>query len=916
MLFELEYMLGAGILSLRGGRATDSSGDSTRGTKFLRVFYCLIMAWGQTSPIMSARRNSELADNFDLNNLSGIPGLSEKEAYNRLTQEGFNEIPSSKRRSFLAIALSVIREPMLLLLIASGVIYMVLGDIQEALMLLAFVIVIISINLYQERRTERTLEALRDLSSPRALVIRDGAAKRIAGREVVRDDIMVLSEGDRVPADGMVISGNNLTIDESLLTGESVPVHKSEADESVEDMERPGGDNSPFVYSGTLVVSGLGIARVASIGVHTEFGRIGKSLQTIETEDTLLQREIRRIVRNLAIIGVSIAALMAVAYGLAVHNWLDGFLVSITLAMAILPEEFPVVLSVFLALGAWRISKSQVLTQRMPAIETLGSNTVLCVDKTGTLTLNRMSVDIIFAGGEFFKLEQNQPKPLPEKFHELVEFSILASQTSPFDPMEKALKELGNRFQSLTEHLHSDWGLMREYPLSKKILALSRVWKSTRMEQYIIAAKGSPEAIIDLCHLGQAETQELLKQVSIMAGDGLRVLGVAKASFKQVSLPADQHEFRFDFLGFVGFADPIRPSVPMAIKECYSAGIRVVMITGDYPITAQYIARQIGLRPWDKVITGAEMNAMGDDELRERIKTVSIFARVVPEQKLRLVSAFKDNGETVSMTGDGVNDAPALRAANIGIAMGGRGTDVAREAGALVLLDDDFSSIVKATRLGRRIFDNLRKAMTYILAVHVPIAGLSLIPVLLKWPLVLLPVHVVFLELIIDPACAIAFEAEPEEANVMQRPPRNQKEPLFGRKTVTVSVLQGIVVLLITLGIYGFSLQQGRGELEARTLTFTTLVLANLGLILANRSWSNTILASFRSRNRSQWIIVALALVFLGLVIFVPFLRNLFHFATLHPNDLAISLAGAIISILLFEAIKYFGRQRMHSVSH
>jgi Ca2+-transporting ATPase len=845
-----------------------------------------------------------LADNFDLNNVGSIPGLSEKEAADRLAREGFNEIPSVKRRSFLAIAYSVIREPMLLLLVASGVIYMVVGDIHEALMLLGFVFLIMGITLYQERKTERTLEALRDLSSPRAMVIRDGATKRIAGREVVRGDIIVLSEGDRVPADGIVLSCNNLNIEESLLTGESVAVCKTESDGYLE-MERPGGDNLPFVYSGTLVSSGLGIARVAATGIHTEFGRIGKSLQAIEPEETLLQKETRHIVRNLAIIGLFLCVLMAIVYGITVGHWLDGFLASITLAMAILPEEFPVVLTVFLALGAWRISQSQVLTRRMPAIETLGSTTVLCVDKTGTLTMNRMSVDRIFAGGEFFNVDYNISKAPPEKFHQLVEFSILASQTNPLDPMEKALKDLGDYYQNLTEHLHSDWILMKEYPLSKKLMALSRTWKSPGGEEYVIAAKGAPEAIMDLCHLSEAETKEVSKQVALMAGDGLRVLAVSKAHFKETSLPGDQHEFKFEFLGLIGFADPIRPTVPEAIRECYQAGIRVVMITGDYPVTAQHIAQQIGLKPTDKIITGTEMNNMSDDELRERIKTVNIFARVVPEQKLRLVDAFKANGEIASMTGDGVNDAPALKSANIGIAMGARGTDVAREAGDLVLLDDDFSSIVKAVKLGRRIFDNLRKAMAYILAVHVPIAGLSLIPVLLGWPLLLLPVHVVFLELIIDPACSVAFEAEPAETDVMRRPPRNRKEPLLSQRTIAASLLQGIIVLAITVAIYGITLQQGQGQLEARTLTFTTLVIANLGLILTNRTWSSTIITSLRAKNAALWLIVAFTFIFLGLVIYVPSLRHLFRFGVLHPNELVICLIAGIAAILWFEVIKY-----------
>jgi Ca2+-transporting ATPase len=853
-------------------------------------------------------------ETYDLNRLNQIAGLSETEVAANLKRDGYNEIPSAKKRSFLAIAFGVIREPMLLLLIAGGIIYMVLGDIQEALLLLFFVFVIISITLYQEHKTERTLEALRDLSSPRAMVIRESITKRIAGRDLVRGDIIILSEGDRVPADGIVLACNNLLIEESLLTGESVPVHKLECPPETTQMERPGGDQSPFVYSGTLVVGGLGIARAAATGTHTEFGRIGKSLQTIEPEETPLQKETRHLVRNVALIAVALCLVMAVVYGLTVGHWLDGLLASITLAMAILPEEFPVVLTVFLALGAWRISQSQVLTRRMPAIETLGSNTVLCVDKTGTLTINRMSVSKIFAAGEYLDIEGSRDISPPEKFHSLIEFSILASQTNPLDPMEKALKELGENYHNLTDHLHDDWGLMKEYALSRELLALSRVWESRDRKDYVIAAKGAPEAIIDLCHLAAAEARELQQRISEMAGEGLRVLGVAKASFKQTALPGNQHEFKFDFLGLVGFDDPIRPSVLEAIKECHHAGIRIVMITGDYPITAQNIARQIGLKQPDKVITGAELDEMSDDDLKERIMTANVFARVIPEQKLRLVNAFKANGEIVAMTGDGVNDAPALKSANIGIAMGGRGTDVAREAGALVLLDDDFSSIVKAIRLGRRIFDNLRKAMAYILAIHVPIAGLSLIPVILKWPLVLYPVHVVFLELIIDPACSIAFEAEPEESDVMRRPPRDRKEPLFNRRTVMVSLLQGFIVLAVTLAVYKLSLALGRGAVEARTLTFATLVIANLGLILTNRNWSGTMLSSFRARNIAlRWIVLS-AVVFLGLVIYVPFLRDLFHFAILHFVDVLICVGAGAVSILWFEGVKYFSRKKRQRV--
>jgi Ca2+-transporting ATPase len=541
----------------------------------------------------------------------------------------------------------------------------------------------------------------------------------------------------------------------------------------------------------------------------------------------------------------------------------------------------------------------------MPAIETLGSATVLCVDKTGTLTMNQMSVSKIFTGGEYYNLVAREKENIPENFHELIEFSILASQIDPFDPMEKAIKSLGEKYLSGTEHIHKDWPLVHEYPLSKKLLALSRVWKSKDREDYVIAAKGAPEAIAALCHFDEKKFQELSSSIATMANDGLRVLGVAKAPFSEKDLPGEQHDFKFEFLGLIGLSDPIRPTVPDAIRECYSAGVRVVMITGDYPGTAQNIARQIGLNQTDKFITGPELETMSDTELREKIKDINIFARVVPEQKLLLVNAFKANNEIVAMTGDGVNDAPALKSAHIGIAMGGRGTDVARESASLVLVDDDFSSIVQTIKMGRRIFDNIKKAIAYIFSIHVPIAGMSLIPVLFKWPLVLMPVHIVFLELIIDPACSTVFEAEPEEADVMKRPPRNPKEPLLGAKTIGMSLLQGLSVLVIVLGVFVyFFIYRSQSAEEARALSFTTLIIANIGLILTNRSWSRTIIATLRTPNIALWWVMGGAAFFLSLVLYIPVIRGLFKFSFLHINDLLICLAAGVSSILWFEGLK------------
>jgi len=842
-------------------------------------------------------------------NTATLVGLTDEEAAERLRTDGYNDLPTSRQRSLFEIALEVVREPMFLLLIGSGGIYLLLGDLEEALFLLAFVVVVMGITLYQTRKTERALEALRDLSSPRALVIRSGERKRIPGREVALGDIVLLSEGDRVPADATVLDSSNLSADESLLTGESVPVRKLPWD-GERGIGRPGGDDLPFVYSGTLIVSGQGVARVHATGTRTELGRIGRALEELTQEATLLERETRHLVRTLAGIGAALCIAVVVIYSLTERNWLHGILAGITMAMAILPEEFPVVLTIFLALGAWRLSKSQVLTRRTAAVETLGAATVLCVDKTGTLTQNRMSVAKIFANGRYLDMRaQDRPNGLPEAFHEVVEFGILASRPEPFDPMEKAFRHLGFRDLADTEHLHGDWTLVREYPLSQSLLAMSQVWKSRDGADYVIAAKGAPEAIFDLCHVTDAQVEALQEPVAAMASEGLRLIAVARARFRpQRPLPPEQHDYSFEFLGLLGLADPVRPTVAAAVRECYDAGIRVVMITGDYPGTAENVAAQIGLEPRDEYITGPELDAIDDDELRRRIGRVNIFARVVPEQKLRIVSALKANGEVVAMTGDGVNDAPALKAAHIGIAMGGRGSDVARESSSLVLLDDDFSSIVKAVRLGRRIFDNLKKAMTYIFAIHVPIAGLSLLPVIFRWPLVLLPVHIVFLELIIDPACSIIFEVEREEADVMRRPPRDPERPLLGRRMIVAGLLQGLSVLAVDMVIFGLALRHGRPESLARALAFTTLVFANVGLIFSNRSWSGPIFATLGRWNLALWWISGLALAVLALVLYVPFLTNLFRFSRLDGHDLLVCGAAAFLSLLWFEVVKYTGR--------
>ncbi|GMV18981.1 MAG: putative cation-transporting ATPase F [Polyangiaceae bacterium] len=850
---------------------------------------------------MTARAPGEKWGAVPVFELRSERGLSEAEAAARLARDGPNELPSDREQSVILTLLAVLKEPMLLLLLGSGALYLLLGDVREALTLLSFVVVIIAITLYQERKTERALAALRDLSSPRASVIRDGVKKRIAGRDVVEGDVIVLAEGDRVPADALLLDAVNLSVDESLLSGESVPVRKQAAGADSPTSARPGGDDLPFVFSGTLIVRGQGVARVSATGRRSELGKIGTSLSSLEDERSPLQHEVGRVVTRVALGGLLLCVLLLLVYGLTRGDWLRGLLAGLALAMAVLPEEFPVVLTVFLALGAWRISKRNVLTRRVPAVELLGATTVLCTDKTGTLTENRMTVAELWAprGGHVVGGAE-----LPESVHGVVEFGILASQRDPFDPMEIAFHAIGQGKLHGTEHLHDNWELVREYPLSPELLSVAQVWRAREGERHVIAAKGAPEAIVDLCHLAPQEAEEVQSHVLELAGRGLRVLAVARAYFAGDELPARQHDYDFELLGLVGLRDPLRETVPAAVDECRAAGLSVVMITGDYPETARVIAKEAHLPEAGELITGSELDELSDDELRERLQRTTVFARAVPEQKLRLVQALKANGEIVAMTGDGVNDAPSLKAAHIGVAMGGRGTDVAREAAALVLTDDDFSSIVAAVRLGRRIFDNLRKAMAYIIAIHVPIAGMSLIPVLLGWPLALYPVHIVFLELVIDPSCSVAFEAEPEDPGVMRRPPRRARARLFQGRLVGVAALQGASLLVAALLVFGLALGRGAPEAEARALTFTTLLGGNLALIATNRSWTRSLWGALGARNWPARLIIAGALVVLAVTLYAPPARDLFHFVTPRLPDVLLALGAGAVCLLWFELIK------------
>ena len=827
-------------------------------------------------------------------------GLSEASAQARLLAEGPNELPQPDRRTPFRIAVDVLREPMLALLLVGGLAYLALGDLKEAIILVAFATMSIAITVAQETRTERVLEALRDMTSPRALVIRDGERRRIAGRDVVRGDLIVLSEGDRVPADAIILQGTDLQTDESMLTGESVPVRKIAFDERhAIGTQRPGGDDLPHVFSGSLVVRGSGIAEVTATGANSEIGRIGQSLAGLVTEPPRLQAQTRRLVRLFAVLGGCVCVLAVLLYGFLRGGWLDAILAGIALGMSMLPEEFPVVLTVFMAMGAWRISQARVLTRRAAAIETLGSATVLCTDKTGTLTENQMAVVELRRDGDVFR--PNGGGEITAPFRELSEFGRLASSPEPVDPMERAFHTLAKQAGTAKP---APGKLVHSYGLRPDLLAVTHIWRpDLGRQEHVVAAKGAPEAIAELCRMDAGDREAIMRSVDAMASAGLRVLGVASARHVGNIWPASPRDLSFDFLGLAGLADPLRSGVVEAVHECRSAGIRVVMITGDYPATASAIAKQAGLDQCEPV-TGEQLGKLSDAELRERIKGTRVFARIMPEQKLRIVSAFKAGGEVVAMTGDGVNDAPSLKAAHIGVAMGGRGTDVAREASSIVLLDDDFGSIVKAIRLGRRIYDNLRKAMSFILAVHVPVAGLALLPLVLGLPLLFGPIHIAFLEMIIDPVCSLVFEAETEEEDAMRRPPRATDQPLFSWALIAWSALQGGLVFVLVAAIYVVALRSGMPVPEVRALAFFSLVVAIVSLILVNRSFSASPIIALRRPNRTLVGVLSAVAIILALTLLWPPASSLFAFGPLHADDLALALGAGIVALIVLELLK------------
>jgi len=820
-------------------------------------------------------------------------GLSQDEARVRLKNFGYNELPAAKPKSILQIALEVVKEPMFVLLVTCGVLYMLLGDYREGSIMLASILVIISITFYQSQKTERALDALRQMSAPRALVIRDGMQARIPGREVVPGDLLVLNEGDRVAADATIVDMVSLAVDESMLTGESVAVNKSAV------------HNDLLVFSGTLVVQGKAIAEVTATGLQTQIGKIGASLENITADSTRLQQEMKKLIRVLFITGAVICIGIIAAFYFTRGNFIQSVLNGLSAAISILPEEFPVVLTLFLALGAWRLSRKNVLTRKPSAIETLGTTTVLCTDKTGTITQNKMEIAAVYDGEDVY--EKSGFHLAPRQLAPLVMAAAHASQTDAVDPMEKAIRHTGHALSLLPT---ADYSLVKEYPLSAELFAMTRVMQNSEGDTPV-AVKGAPEAVLGLCRMtGEIRTRHLNAGQGL-AARGYRVIAVASAQMP-ASLPEKQNGFDFTFVGMIAFEDPIRPEVPAAIADCSPGEKKFIISAGVFPATAKSIATQAGLQSNKRIVTGEELNKMDNDTLQKSISGINIFARVVPEQKLRIVQALKANGEIVAMTGDGVNDAPALKAAHIGIAMGNRGTDVAREASSLVLLDDNFASIVGAIRSGRRIFDNLQKAMSYILAIHIPVIGLTLIPAFItSMPVLLMPLHIVFLELIVDPVCSIAFESEQEEQGIMQRPPRLPREKFFGWRKIAYSLLQGALLLCMVMAVYIITSREGHTNNEARAIAFSALITGNIFLILTSLSKSKSALSVVLEKNIAVAGLLSAAFIVLLLVLLVPQLQSLFAIDFPGFKHFISTLVGSVVLLLLLEAMKFWRLKKL-----
>lgn len=821
-----------------------------------------------------------------------IKGLSDEEVLRSRQQHGSNTVVHKKENRFLRFLKDLASEPMVILLFIASLIYFITGSRGEGIFMASAILMVAGISLYQDSRTRLALSRLKELTQPNCRVVRNGSIQDIRSEELVIGDCLIAGEGTLIAADGLIIQANDFSVNESILTGESFTISKDVNSE----------DNN--IYQGTTVTSGLAVARITAIGESTRWGKIGKSLEQITDEKTPLEISIASFVRKMVVLGVIVFLIVWAINYFKTYQLLDSLLKALTLAMSILPEEIPVAFTTFLALGAWRLMKMGILVKKMKTVETLGMATVICVDKTGTITENRMTLAniITMPAGEIMDMDA----AFAEEQCHLLEVAMWASEPIPFDPMETAIHEAYAR--KTNRDLRKEYRMVHEYPLGGKPPMMTHVFEGGGGRR-IIAAKGAPEAILSLVTLREDERSRIEESIRELAAKGQRVLAVAEGSNPIGDYPRDQRDIPFTLLGMVAFYDPPKENIGEVLDAFYTAGIDVKIVTGDNAITTAAIAREIGLKGYDRSIGGDELMHVEDAALNEQVKENHIFSRMFPEAKMRIIDALKENGEIVAMTGDGVNDAPALKAAHIGISMGKRGTEIAKQSAELVLVNDDLSRMVDAIAMGRRIYSNLKKAIQYIISIHIPIILTVFIPLALGWiyPNIFSPVHVIFLELIMGPTCSIIYENEPMEKDAMQQPPRPFSRTFFNLKELTTSIIQGLAITAGTLFAYQYAVREGHAEDLTRTMVFTTLIAANIFLTLVNRSFNHSILITARYRNHLIPIIIGITITLTALLIYIPGPAKFFGFEALTAKHLIVSIITGFVSVIWYEGVKHLG---------
>lgn len=827
------------------------------------------------------------ANNFD------IHGLSNEQVILARQKFGQNKLNYKKENSFSDIVKRIAKDPMMILLLVASFIYFISGKMGDGIFLTVAIVFQISISLYQYSRSKNVLEKLKDFSQPNCSVIRNGNIEEIKSEELVVGDSLMVEEGTAITADGSIFHSNDFSVNESILTGESFAVFK---DKHKEDK---------FIYSGTTVASGLAIATITAIGNETKLGKIGTSLENISEEKTPLEIQIINFVKKMAIAGAVVFAIVLVINYWHSQNLLKSLLQSLTLAMSILPEEIPVAFTTFMALGAWRLMKMGIVVKQMKTVETLGSATVICIDKTGTITENKMSLAKLFLLSSN-KISQSNDS-LIEDEKKLIKMAMWASEPIPFDPMEVALHQTYKDVVQNDER--PNYKLIHEYPLGGKPPMMTHIFEDDKGNR-IIAAKGAPEALMNISNPTEIEKQQINNAIQLLSNDGYRVLGVGVSNFTSDNYPAKQQDLPFQFKGIVAFYDPPKKNIQKVLEKFYTAGISVKIITGDNTATTVAIAKQIGFRGYHKTITGEELMKLPEDELKTCVMDTTIFTRMFPEAKLKIINALKSNNQIVAMTGDGVNDGPALKAAHIGIAMGKKGTEIAKQAASLILLADDLSKMVSAVAMGRKIYANLKKAIQYIISIHIPIILTVFIPLALGWiyPNIFSPIHIIFLEIIMGPTCSIIYENEPMEKNTMLQKPKSLTTTFFNWKELSISIIQGLVITAGALFVYQYSVINGYDEALTRTMTFTVLIVANIFLTLINRSFYYSIFTTLNYKNNMVLFIIFITITTVGLILYVKPLTKFFKFEILNSLQLLICIAIGFISVMWFEIVKLIKR--------